>query len=94
MNKNDKNEYFNVKESNHIVAKIRCSSKGYCFAVREKNKEQLRIKAAVELAKSKDGLSWLEVSFDDMKGKFVTYPDRSELSSEINENLIIELYSK
>ena len=62
--------------------------------VREKNKEQLRIKAAVELAKSKDGLSWLEVSFDDMKGKFVTYPDRSELSSEINENLIIELYSK
>ena len=62
--------------------------------VREKNKEQLRIKAAVELAKSKDGLSWLEVSFDDMKGKFITYPDRSELSSEINENLIIELYSK
>ena len=62
--------------------------------VREKNKEQLRIKAAIELAKSKDGLSWLEVSFDDMKGKFVTYPDRSELSSEINENLIIELYSK
>ena len=62
--------------------------------VREKNKEQLRIKAAIELAKSKDGLSWLEVSFDDMKGKFITYPDRSELSSEINENLIIELYSK
>ena len=59
----------------------------------EKHGGQL-MRAAVELAKSKDGLSWLEVSFDDMKGKFVTYPDRSELSSEINENLIIELYSK
>jgi ribosomal protein S4 len=29
-----------------------------------------------------------------MSGKFLSYPDRSELSSEINENLIIELYSK
>jgi small subunit ribosomal protein S4 len=54
----------------------------------------LRIKAALELAKSKDQASWLEVNFDDMSGKFLSYPDRSELSSEINENLIIELYSK
>ena len=37
INKNDDDEYCNVSESNHIVAKIRCSSKGYCFAVREKN---------------------------------------------------------
>ena len=35
IDKNDDNEYFNVKESNHLVAKIRCSSKGYCFAVRD-----------------------------------------------------------
>ena len=55
---------------------------------------QDRIKAAVELAKSKDQASWIEVSFDEMKGTFLSYPDRSELSSEINENLIIELYSK
>ena len=36
--KNANNEYTCKKDSNHIVAKIRCSSKGYCFAVREKNK--------------------------------------------------------
>ena len=44
IDKNEKNEYFNVKESNHLVAKIRCSSKGYCFAVRENNQEDIYIK--------------------------------------------------
>ncbi len=44
INKNKDNEYFNVKDSNHLVAKIRCSSKGYCFAVRENNNEDIYIK--------------------------------------------------
>ena len=44
INKNEKNEYTSTKDNNHIVAKIRCSSKGYCFAVREKNKEDIYIK--------------------------------------------------
>ncbi|MCR8540279.1 MAG: S1 RNA-binding domain-containing protein [Prochlorococcus marinus CUG1439] len=44
INKNADNEYTCTKDSNHIVAKIRCSSKGYCFAVREKNKEDIYIK--------------------------------------------------
>ncbi len=44
INKNSDNEYICTKDSNHIVAKIRCSSKGYCFAVREKNKEDIYIK--------------------------------------------------
>jgi len=35
INKNSDNEYICSKDSEHIVAKIRCSSKGYCFAVRE-----------------------------------------------------------
>ena len=64
------------------------------ISIRDKSKEQLRIKAATQLAKNKDKLSWMEVNLDDMKGKFLNYPDRSELSAEINENLIIELYSK
>ena len=42
--KNADNEYTCTKDSNHIVAKIRCSSKGYCFAVRGKNKEDIYIK--------------------------------------------------
>ncbi len=44
INKNEDDEYTCTKESNHIVAKIRCSSKGYCFAVRDKNKEDIYIK--------------------------------------------------
>ncbi|MDC3147719.1 RNB domain-containing ribonuclease, partial [Prochlorococcus sp. AH-716-I09] len=44
INKNAVDEYICKKDSNHIVAKIRCSSKGYCFAVRGKNKEDIYIK--------------------------------------------------
>ncbi len=44
INKNAEDEYTCSSESDHIVAKIRCSSKGYCFAVREKNKEDIYIK--------------------------------------------------
>ena len=44
INKNSDDEYTCTKDSNHIVAKIRCSSKGYCFAVRENNKEDIYIK--------------------------------------------------
>ena len=44
INKNADNEYICTKDTNHITAKIRCSSKGYCFAVRGKNKEDIYIK--------------------------------------------------
>ena len=44
INKNEDNEFFNVKDRKHLVAKIRCSSKGYCFAVRENNREDIYIK--------------------------------------------------
>ena len=44
INKNENNQYSNVKESKHLLAKIRCSSKGYCFAVRENCKEDIYIK--------------------------------------------------
>ena len=44
INKNNDNEYICTTDKNHFVAKIRCSSKGYCFAVREKNKEDIYIK--------------------------------------------------
>ena len=44
INKNEDNEYTCPKDSNHISAKIRCSSKGFCFAVRENNKEDIYIK--------------------------------------------------
>ena len=44
ISKNDENEYQNVKDKNHITAKIRCSSKGYCFAVRDNSSDDIYIK--------------------------------------------------
>jgi len=44
INKNEDDEYTCIKDSDHLVAKIRCSSKGYCFAVRVKDKEDIYIK--------------------------------------------------
>ena len=44
ISKNDNNEYLNIKDRTHITAKIRCSSKGYCFAVRDNSSEDIYIK--------------------------------------------------
>jgi len=44
IRKNDKNQYENIQDENHITAKIRCSSKGYCFAVRDNSNEDIYIK--------------------------------------------------
>ncbi len=44
INKNEDDEYTCIKDSDHFIAKIRCSSKGYCFAVRGENKEDIYIK--------------------------------------------------
>ena len=64
-------------------------------AVREKAKNQLRVKEAIKLAQEMDLVSpWLEVDGTKMEGVFKSYPDRQELSADINESLIVELYSK
>ena len=44
IKKNDKNEYENINDENRIIAKIRCSSKGYCFAVRDNSNDDIYIK--------------------------------------------------
>ena len=44
INKNEDEQYTCIKDSDHLVAKIRCSSKGYCFAVREKTKKIYTLK--------------------------------------------------
>ena len=62
--------------------------------VREKSKKQLRIKGALELANNREACEWLEVDSKTLKGVFKSVPDRTDLSAEINENLIVELYSK
>ena len=64
-------------------------------AIRDKAKEQLRVKEAVTLSQEMNLVpAWLEVDATKFQGVFKAYPDRDELSSNINESLIVELYSK
>jgi small subunit ribosomal protein S4 len=67
---------------------------GDVITVREKAKNQLRVQQALALAAQRGETEWLDVNPSKMEGTFKNHPDRSELSSEINENLIVELYSK
>ncbi|MEY3007938.1 MAG: hypothetical protein RI942_2280 [Pseudomonadota bacterium] len=67
---------------------------GDVVAVREKAKKQLRIQSALTLAAHRGDIEWIDVNTDKMEGVFKSAPERGELSSEINENLIVELYSK
>lgn len=64
------------------------------IAVAEKSKSQLRIAAALQLAAQRGQVDWVEVNADKKEGVFKRLPDREELPAEINENLIVELYSK
>lgn len=63
-------------------------------AVVESSRGQMRINAALQLAGSRASIDWVEVDATKMEGAFKRRPDREELPSEINENLIVELYSK
>ena len=67
---------------------------GDLVEVAPKAKEQLRIKAAAEAAASRNIPEWLEVDAKALKGTFKALPARADLPSNINEHLIIELYSK
>src|SRR5580765_6884497 len=67
---------------------------GDVVEVAPKQKEQLRIKAAAENTSSRGLPDWMEVDAKALKGTFKQLPQRAELSSTINESLIIELYSK
>lgn len=67
---------------------------GDVVAIREKSKTQLRIQSALDISAQRSPVSWVEVDAKKMEGKFVSKPERSDLSQEINENLIVELYSK
>lgn len=63
-------------------------------SIREKAKTQSRIKAALEVAEQREKPTWIEVDNSKMEGTFKRLPERSDLSADINEHLIVELYSK
>jgi len=66
---------------------------GDTITIREKSRQQLRIQGALALAANRP-VDWVEVNGDRLEGVFKAFPAREELPAEINENLIVELYSK
>lgn len=63
-------------------------------AVRESSRKQQRIKDALEIAAQRPDVSWISVDAAKMEGVFKSAPSRDELPAEINESLVVELYSK
>jgi len=62
--------------------------------VTERTKSQLRVQDALQLAEKVGFPSWVEVDVKKMAGTFKGAPDRSEFGQDINESLVVELYSK
>lgn len=67
---------------------------GDVVAIRQKAKEQGRIKAAMALSEQRAPCDWLTVDSNVLKGSFATAPTINDLSSDFNVNLVVELYSK
>jgi small subunit ribosomal protein S4 len=67
---------------------------GDVVAVREKSKKQARVLEALELAKQIGFPAWVEVAVDKAEGVFKKSPDRDEFAADVNESLIVELYSR
>ena len=64
------------------------------IAVGEGSRAQLRVQAAIDLAQQRGFPEWIEVDAKKLEGTFKAYPQRSDLAAEINEHLVVELYSK
>ncbi len=69
-------------------------SEGDVVSVREKAQKQLRVQSALALAAQRGEPDWIEMDASKMSGTFKRLPERDDLPPEINENLIVELYSK
>ncbi|GGX26352.1 MULTISPECIES: 30S ribosomal protein S4 [Undibacterium] len=67
---------------------------GDVVAVREKAKKQTRIVEALSLAEQVGMPSWVSVDAKKMEGTFKSMPDRSDIAHDVNESLIVELYSR
>ena len=67
---------------------------GDIIAINEKSKNQLRIKGSLDAAQTRGIVDWLDVDVSKLVGTFKNVPERSDLSADINEHLVVELYSK
>jgi small subunit ribosomal protein S4 len=69
-------------------------SPGDEIEIRAKAKKQLRISSALEIAEQIGAPEWISVDVANKKGVFKAAPERSELSADIDESLVVALYSK
>jgi small subunit ribosomal protein S4 len=67
---------------------------GDVIAIREKAKKQTRIQESLNLAQQVGAINWVIVDAAKLEGTFKQVPDRDEISGDINESLIVELYSR
>ena len=67
---------------------------GDALVIREKAKKQLRIQSAIEIASQVGLPDWVDVDTKKMAGVLKSLPDREDILPDINENLVVELYSK
>jgi small subunit ribosomal protein S4 len=67
---------------------------GDVVSVREKAKNQSRIKEALDLATGNGLPQWVEVDASKLSGVFKQAPDRQDVAHDINESMVVELYSR
>lgn len=67
---------------------------GDVISVREKAKKQGRIKEALELATSQGLPQWVDVDTEKLSGVFKQAPDRADVARDVNESMVVELYSR
>ena len=75
------------------VPSYQCAA-GDVVSVREKSKAQARIAAALAIATQVGWPDWVEVDDKKFTGTLKALPDRDQILPDINENLVVELYSK
>ena len=67
---------------------------GDLISVRDKSKKQNRVVEALQLAQQVGMPAWVDVNLEKAEGTFKTVPDRDQFGADINESLIVELYSR
>jgi small subunit ribosomal protein S4 len=82
-----------VNDQMVTIPSYQCGA-GDVIQVREKSRQQLRITAALTIATQVGFPEWVEVNDKEMRGVFRAVPAREDVLPDINENLVVELYSK
>src|SRR5437868_3244665 len=82
-----------VNEQAVTIASYQCKA-GDIVQIREKSRKQLRIASALTVAQQVGLPEWVEVNDKEFRGVFKTPPGRDDILPDINENLVVELYSK